>query len=249
MLNFELEQILNEKLASHRYHDYSPNGLQVQGKSEVKKIITGVSACQLLLEQAIAHQADAVIVHHGYFWRNEDPTVTGIKYHRLKALLSHDINLYGYHLPLDGHPELGNNSLLAQTLQIDMDERSDVTELLFTGSLVTPQSGEQFKQRLEHCLQRPVLHCGEGAPEVIKRIGWCSGAGQDFIEQATKRGVDAFFTGEVSERTIHIARESAVHFFAGGHHATERYGIRALGEWLARHYPLEVIFIDIDNPA
>ncbi|OCG07919.1 Nif3-like dinuclear metal center hexameric protein [Gilliamella sp. wkB178] len=252
MQNFELERIINDQLQINRYRDYAPNGLQVQGRREIQKIVTGVTACQLLLDKAVALQADAVLVHHGYFWKNEPITITGIKYQRIKTLLSHDINLFGYHLPLDGHPQLGNNIQLAKLLNITVDKREDDTDLLFKGSLSEPVTALEFKQQLEQRLhhdQRSVLFCGDNAPSVINRIAWCSGGGQDFLENAAEQGFDAFFTGEVSERTIHIAREYGINFYAAGHHATERYGIKMLGEWLATQYNLEVIFVDIDNPA
>ncbi|OCG15544.1 Nif3-like dinuclear metal center hexameric protein [Gilliamella sp. wkB292] len=252
MHNYELQQIINTELQVLRYRDYAPNGLQVQGRSEIKKIVTGVTACQDLLDKAVELQADAVLVHHGYFWKSEPQTITGIKYKRLKTLLSHDINLFGYHLPLDGHPTLGNNILLANMLNISVEPRTDITDLLFKGTLTEPLTALEFKHKLEkvlHNSQRSILFCGDNAPKVIKRVAWCSGGGQDFIEAAAQQGYDAFFTGEVSERTIHIAREYGINFYAAGHHATERYGIKKLGEWLAKEYSLEVIFIDIDNPA
>ncbi|OCG21561.1 Nif3-like dinuclear metal center hexameric protein [Gilliamella sp. wkB108] len=252
MRNIELEQIINDELQITRYHDYAPNGLQVQGRQEIKRIVTGVTACQLLLDKAVELQADAVLVHHGYFWKNEPQTITGIKYHRIKTLLSHDINLLSYHLPLDGHPVLGNNIQLANLFNISVDKREDITDLLFKGTLTEPLTALQFKQKLEkllHNQQRKVLFSGDNAPEVIKRIAWCSGGGQDFLESAAELGFDAFFTGEVSERTIHIAREYGINFYAAGHHATERYGIEKLGEWLSLQYDLEIIFVDIDNPA
>lgn len=249
MKNFELEQIINDLLQTSLYRDFAPTGIQVQGKTEIKKIITGVTACQLLLDEAVRLSADAIIVHHGYFWKNEPITITGIKYQRLKTLLRHDINLFAYHLPLDGHNELGNNVILANNLGIKVDERADITNLLFTGELIESISAFMFKQQVESLLNHPVLFCGDNAPKVIKRIAWCSGGGQDYIEQAGLQGIDAFLTGEVSERTIHIAREYGINFYAAGHHATERYGIKALGEWLAKNYDLDVTFVDIDNPA
>ncbi|AHN26259.1 Hypothetical protein YbgI [Gilliamella apicola] len=252
MHHIELEQIINNELQISRYRDYAPNGLQVQGRSEVKKIVTGVTACQLLLDKAVELQADAVLVHHGFFWKNEPQTITGIKYRRIKTLLSHDINLYGYHLPLDGHLQFGNNIELAKLLDIKVDKHDDITDLMYTGSLSNPLTALEFKQQLEQVLHNgksQVLFCGDNAPQIIKRIGWCSGGGQDFIEQAAQLGCDAFFTGEVSERTIHIAREYGINFYAAGHHATERYGIKKLGEWLASNYSLQSIFVDIHNPA
>lgn len=250
MLNRELEQILNRELSNALFVDYSPNGLQVEGRKEIKKIVTGVTACQRLIDAAIKHQADAIIVHHGYFWRNESPVITSIKRNRLKMLLSHDINLFAYHLPLDAHPYLGNNAQLAKLLQIQPILPESRTELLWQGAFDSAITGMELRERLEMKLDHDVLHCGETGSTRIQRVAWCSGSGQSYIEQAITLGVDAFISGEISEQTIHIAREGNIHFFAAGHHATERYGIKALGEWLAKeHMDIDVMFIDIDNPA
>lgn len=249
MQNKQLEQIINQKLHCDLYQDYAPNGLQIEGKSTIKKIVTGVSACQRLLDRAVAEQADAVLVHHGYFWKNEPMIITGIKYQRIKTLIQHNINLFSYHLPLDGHNELGNNAQLGQLLAINIDERSDMTDLLFTGRFSSAISAQTLLARIQTVINPNVLFCGDSGPKMINRIAWCSGGAQDYIEQAALQGCDAFITGEVSERTIHMAREYGIHFYAAGHHATERYGIKALGEWLAQHYAVDVNFIDIDNPA
>ena len=247
MRNFELEQIVNQQLNTAAFSDYAPNGLQVEGRGEVKKIITGVTACQALLDEAVRQQADAILVHHGYFWKNEAPVIKGMKRHRLKALLANDINLYGWHLPLDAHPQLGNNAQLAKLLQIEV--RGEIVPLVPWGELKEALTGEQLAQRIGDVLGRAPLHCGDNAPQQIRRIAWCSGGGQGFIDDAAEFGVDAFITGEVSEKTIHSARENGLHFFAAGHHATERAGIKALGEWLAESHGLDVNFIDIPNPA
>ena len=247
MNNVELEDIVNQQLNSAAFSDYAPNGLQVEGRDEVKKIVTGVTACQALLDEAVRLQADAVMVHHGYFWKNEAPAIKGMKRRRLRTLLANDINLYGWHLPLDAHPQLGNNAQLAQALGIRVE--GEVQPLVPWGELTEQLTGEQLAARIASVLGRQPLHCGDNAPRHIRRIAWCSGGGQGFIDSAAAFGVDAFITGEVSEQTIHSARENGLHFFAAGHHATERGGIRALGEWLAAHYPLDVTFIDIDNPA
>ncbi|MDU4940283.1 MAG: type 2 GTP cyclohydrolase I [Mixta calida] len=247
MNNFELEQIVNQQLNSAAFSDYTPNGLQVEGREHVKKIVTGVTACQALLDEAVRLQADAVMVHHGYFWKNEAPAIKGMKRRRLRTLLANDINLYGWHLPLDAHPELGNNAQLAQALGIHV--QGDIQPLVPWGELQEPLSGEALAARIGEALGRQPLHCGDNAPAQIRRIAWCSGGGQGFIDSAAAFGVDAFITGEVSEQTIHSARENGLHFFAAGHHATERGGIRALGEWLAAQHQLDVTFIDIDNPA
>ncbi|CCP02553.1 UPF0135 protein ybgI [Erwinia amylovora Ea644] len=247
MRNTELEQQVNQLLNSANFSDYAPNGLQVEGRSEIKKVITGVTACQALLDEAVRLQADAVLVHHGYFWKNEAPAITGMKRQRLKTLLANDINLFGWHLPLDAHPQLGNNARLAELFGIAV--KGEVQPLVPWGELAQPLSPAMLTQRISQTLGREPLHCGDNAPAVIKRVAWCSGGGQGFIDAAAAFGVDAFITGEVSEQTIHSAREQGLHFFAAGHHATERGGIKALGEWLAVHHGLDVTFIDIDNPA
>ncbi|WP_027712723.1 type 2 GTP cyclohydrolase I [Dickeya chrysanthemi] len=247
MRNTELESLINGFLNVAAFQDYGPNGLQVEGRSEVRRIVTGVTACQALLDAAVAQQADAVLVHHGYFWRNEPAVVRGMKRRRLKTLLANDLNLYGYHLPLDAHPEVGNNARLAAML--DIRTLGEIESLLPYGELAQPCSGDDLRRKLEAELERPVLHCGDNAPAQIRRVAWCTGGGQSFIDQAADFGVDAFITGEVSEKTIHTAREMGVHFYAAGHHATERAGIRALGEWLASQHGFEVTFIDIANPA
>lgn len=247
MRNSELETVINQKLNVAAFQDYAPNGLQVEGRENVQRIITGVTASQALLDVAVAQQADAVLVHHGYFWKNESPVISGMKRRRLKTLLANDINLYGYHLPLDAHPELGNNACLAALLDISV--RGEIEPLLPYGELSVPVSGDSLGERLETRLGRSVLHCGDNAPSQITRLAWCSGGGQGFIEQAACFGVDAFITGEVSEQTIHIAREMGLHFYAAGHHATERGGIKALGEWLVQQHGFDVTFVDIPNPA
>ena len=247
MRNSELETVINQQLNVAAFQDYAPNGLQVEGRENVQRIITGVTASQALLDVAVAQQVDAVLVHHGYFWKNESPVISGMKRRRLKTLLANDINLYGYHLPLDAHPDLGNNARLAALL--DIKTMGDIEPLLPYGELSQSVSGDTFRERLETRLGRSVLHCGDNAPSQITRLAWCSGGGQGFIEQAARFGVDAFITGEVSEQTIHIAREMGLHFYAAGHHATERGGIKALGEWLAQQHGFDVTFVDIPNPA
>ncbi|WP_215847333.1 type 2 GTP cyclohydrolase I [Candidatus Pantoea bituminis] len=247
MNHYELEQIVNQQLDTHSFSDYAPNGLQVEGRAEVKTIVTGVTACQALVDEAVKRNADAILVHHGYFWKNEPAVIKGMKRNRLRALLANDINLYGWHLPLDAHATLGNNAQLAQLLDIDV--RGEVMPLVFWGELKTPLTGEELTQRIAQKLGREPLHCGDNAPAKIRRVAWCSGGGQGFIDSAADFGVDAYITGEVSEQTIHSAREQGLHFFAAGHHATERAGIKALGEWLAENHGLDVTFIDIPNPA
>jgi len=250
--NLQLETYLDTLLESRQFKDYSPNGLQVEGRKQIRRLITGVTASQALLDEAVRLQADAILVHHGYFWGGESAQIRGMKKRRLQTLLQHDINLYAYHLPLDAHPTLGNNAQLARLLDIQVIrplESDNPRSLSLVGELAAPVSAEQFSQRLASALGRAPLLCvgQEGAP--IRTVAWCSGGGQSYINLAAEQGVDAFFSGEVSEQTVHVAREMGIHFYAAGHHATERYGVKALGEWLAAECGLEVLFIDIDNPV
>lgn len=241
----ELVAYTNRLLAVENFNDYCPNGLQVEGRGEVQTLIGGVTACQALLDAAIAQRADAILVHHGWFWKNEDPRIVGMKQRRLAALLRHDISLIAYHLPLDAHPELGNNAQLAGRLDITV---TGTAGLLMLGELAEPVSGADFAARIETRLQRRPLHIpGSDAP--IRRLAWCSGAAQSSIETAFSEGVDAFLTGEASEPTVHFARENRLHFFAAGHHATERAGVQVLGAHLAQRFALRFAFIDIDNPV
>ncbi len=255
MNNFELEQLLNEKLAIHQISDYAPNGLQVEGKAEVKKIITGVTASLALIDYAIEQQADAILVHHGYFWKSEDPCLRGMKGNRIKKLMQNDINLYAYHLPLDLHPELGNNALLAEILGIkNLQPMEKEPSIPVWGELKEPTTVAAFSQKINTTLLRQPLvsdatEFNPQAPKLIQKIGLCTGAAQDYLTLAAQLGLDAFISGEISERTIHESRELGIHYFACGHHATERYGIQALGQWLTQAQGLEVIFKDIDNPV
>jgi len=241
----------NRLLAVENFHDYCPNGLQVQGRPEVRTVIGGVTACQALLDTAIAHQADAVLVHHGWFWKGEDPCIVGMKQRRLATLLRYGISLIAYHLPLDAHPELGNNAQLARQLDLTVTGTAGGNDrmpgLVMLGELTEPVNGADFAARIETRLQRKPLHIsGSDAP--IRRLAWCTGAAQSSIETALQEGVEAFLTGEASEQTVHFARENGLHFFAAGHHATERYGVQALGAHLAQQFALRFAFIDINNP-
>lgn len=230
--------------------DYCPNGLQVQGRAEVRRIVSGVTASQALLDAAVEAQADLVLVHHGYFWKNEDPRVIGIKQRRLKTLLINDISLLAYHLPLDVHPEVGNNVQLARLLGLTVEgqlEPDNPRSVGLVGSLPQAISAAEFAQRIEVALGRLPLVVEGSRP--INRVAWCTGGAQGYIEQAVAAGVDAYVTGEVSEPTVHIARENDLSFFAAGHHATERYGVQALGDYLAQRFDIEHIFIDVPNPA
>lgn len=247
----ELLAYLDELLEPDRFKDYCPNGLQVAGNDKVERIVTGVTASQALIDAAIAAEADTIIVHHGYFWRGEAPQVTGIKQQRLKSLLTHNINLIAYHLPLDDHPELGNNVQLARLLNINVEGRirgSGEPAIALCGSLSQPTALADFADNITQVLNRPPLVIA-GHDRPITTIGWCTGAAQGYIQQAADLGLDAFLSGEISEPTVHLARELGIDYIAAGHHATERYGVKALGEMLARQWPVSVQFIDIDNPV
>ncbi|MCF2910595.1 Nif3-like dinuclear metal center hexameric protein [Pseudoalteromonas sp. DL2-H2.2] len=242
---------LNEFLKPFQIKDYCPNGLQVEGKTEIRKVITGVTASQALIDAAIEKQADAILVHHGYFWKGEDQTVTGMKKRRLQALLAHDINLLAYHLPLDVHPEVGNNAQLGKLLGLTIErplEPWNSNSVAVKGKLSEPMSATDFATLIEQKLGRkPLLN--QAGDHLIKTIAWCTGGGQSFIDLAASQGIDAYLTGEASEQTIHSSNEQQIHFFAAGHHATERYGAKALGEYLATQFDLDVEFVDIDNPV
>lgn len=237
-------------LNASRISDYCPNGLQVEGRPQVRRIVSGVTASQALIEAAIEAEADVLLVHHGYFWKGESPCVTGMKQRRLKALLAHDISLLAYHLPLDVHPEVGNNVQLARQLGIVVEgplEPENPRTVGLVGSLTEPMSAIDFARHVQQVLGRePLLVEGEG---LIRRVGWCTGGGQGYIDQAVAAGVDLYLTGEASEQTFHSARENGVSFIAAGHHATERYGVQALGDYLARRFALEHLFIDCPNPV
>lgn len=237
-------------LGAARIADYCPNGLQVEGRPQVRRIVSGVTASQALLDAAVEADADVVLVHHGYFWKGENPCVVGMKQRRLKTLLSNDISLLAYHLPLDLHPQVGNNVQLAEQLEITVEgpldpENSKVVGLV--GSLDEPMSARDFARRVQEVLGREPLLV-EGS-QMVRRIGWCTGGGQGYIDQAIAAGVDLYLTGEASEQTVHSARENDISFIAAGHHATERYGVQALGEYLAKRFALEHLFIDCPNPV
>lgn len=250
MINLEeLVAYANNMLEVERFSDYCPNGLQVEGRVEVQKIVTGVTASQALIDAAIEQQADALLVHHGYFWRGEDARVVGMKRQRLYSLLQAGISLLAYHLPLDAHPIYGNNAQLGERLGF-------VTEGQFGGDpaiglyghLPEAMTASALARHVEQVLQRPPLHIA-GGDSLVHTIAWCTGAAQGYIEQALGLGVDAYLSGEVSEQTTHVAREAGMHYYAAGHHATERYGVQALGQHLAAQFGLEHVFVDIPNPV
>ena len=251
MNNRKLANKLDQFLEIHQFKDYCPNGLQVEGREQVKKIVTGVTANQDLIDAAIAQNADAILVHHGFFWKGEAQQIVGMKYNRIKALIENGINLYAYHLPLDVHPELGNNTQLAKLLGITdrrLLEPWDKRSVGRAGKFEEAVTPNQLIETITKQLNRSPLWIDGGKPE-IKTIAWCTGGGQDYITIAAEQGIDAFISGEISERTTHIAKEMGIHYFAAGHHATERYGAKALGEWLSDEMDFDVTFIDIDNPV
>lgn len=246
-----LLQALDDLLQPARFNDYCPNGLQVEGGAEVRTLVTGVTASEALIDAAIALNADAILVHHGYFWKGERPEITGMKRRRIGKLISHDLSLLAYHLPLDAHPVLGNNAQLAQRLGFVREGAlfpQDARAVGDVGILAQAMSADALSQHIGLVLGREPLHIA-GSDKLIQRVAWCTGGAQGFIEQAIAMGVDAYFSGEISEPTVHAARESGVHYWAMGHHASERYGVQALGEWCARELGLTHHFVDIDNPA
>ena len=243
-----LNDYLNTLLQPERFSDYCPNGLQVEGKQEINKIVTGVTASMALLQAAHKANADAVLVHHGYFWRGEALPIIGIKKRRIQFLLQHDINLFAYHLPLDAHAELGNNVMLAKRLGLTVTGRAGDKDMLLLAELNQPQTLQALVETIARKLQRTPQVIGD-LSQPIKRIALCTGAAQAYIEQAVEAGADVYISGEISEQTVHVARESGMSYISAGHHATERYGIQALGAHLAQKFDLQHQFIDIDNPV
>jgi dinuclear metal center YbgI/SA1388 family protein len=242
-----LESHLNQLLDIGRFRDYGPNGLQVEGKPQVHKLVSGVTASLALIDAAIAAGADALLVHHGLFWKGQDGRVTGWLKQRLERLLAHQINLFAYHLPLDAHPELGNNAQLGAKLGWQADARFGEQDLGFIAPVAATTCAALAAQ-VERGLKRtPTVVPGDGRP--LRRVAWCTGGAQGYFEPAIAAGADVFLTGEISEPQAHLARETGVAFLACGHHATERYGAPAVANALASAFSLEHQFIDIDNPA
>lgn len=245
---FKLESYVGQQLEAARFRDYCPNGVQVEGRSEVSCLVSGVTASLALLKAAIDAGADAVLVHHGYFWKNEDARVAGVKRARLELLLRHNVSLLAYHLPLDAHSGLGNNAQLAIRLGFEVEGRFGEQDIACQGALPKALMLAELGGRVAETLHREPLIIGD-ENKVIRRIAWCSGAAQGYFEEAVRLGVDAFLTGEISEQSVHMARETGVAFIAAGHHATERYGVQALGEHLAKRFGIGHQFVDIDNPV
>ena len=258
-----LTDFCDEYLSAAAFKDYAPNGLQVDGGRPIQRIVTGVTACEALIDAAIADKADAILVHHGYFWKGEPAPITGMKGQRIRKLMQHGISLIGYHLPLDAHPRIGNNAKLAELLDMSIIGALYPSESHPVGNIAncTPQNAQSLITQITDALGRLPLHISAHYQtsdsnrsdtqnnRLIERVGICTGGAQDMIEQAALMGCDAFISGEISERTTHIARELGIDYFACGHHATERGGIQALGELVAQQFGLPVTFIDIDNPA
>lgn len=244
----ELENHLNQLLDISHFHDYCPNGLQVEGRDNIHTIISGVTASLDLLQAAVAAKADAVLVHHGYFWRGEDARITGIKSRRIALLMQHGINLFAYHLPLDIHPEFGNNALFGRKLGLIETSRFGEQDIATQGRLAQAMTLSALGEKISLTLSRQPMMIGDPG-KTVQRIAWCTGAAQSYFEAAIQRGVDAFITGEISEQTVHAARESGVAFIAAGHHATERYGVQALGDHIAQAFGIRHQFIDIENPV
>lgn len=252
ILRDDLVRACHTLLDAPAFKDFTVNGLQVAGRDEVRRVMSGVTACQALLDEAVAWKADLLLVHHGYFWKNEPVAITGIKQRRIRTLLINDINLLAYHLPLDAHAELGNNATLGKRLGFEVEGCADGElgqGLVWLGRLPQPASPSALARQVSHHLGREPLLVEAPNGGEIRRVAWCTGGAQDMITEAWEAGAEAFISGEISERTTHLARELGIHYLAAGHHATERYGVQALGDWLEREFGVKHRFVDIDNPA
>lgn len=244
----DLREHLDALLNVAQFRDYCPNGLQVEGRERVERVVCGVTASQALLDRAVSDDADAIIVHHGYFWRGEDGRITGLRKRRLATLLNNDISLLAYHLPLDAHPELGNNAQLGLLAGWTGEARFGEQDLGWLGRPDEVASAAGVASVLAARLRRQPLLVGDGERQV-RRVAWCTGGAQGYFEQAIAAGADLYVSGEISEQTVHLARESGVPYIAAGHHATERYGPRALAAYLSSALGLEATFVDLDNPV
>lgn len=248
VLREDLRAYLDSLLEAARFRDYCPNGLQVEGRASIRRLVCGVTASQALIEAAIERGADAMLVHHGWFWKAEDGRVTGFRRQRMARLLAHDISLFAYHLPLDAHAKLGNNAQLAQRLGWTISGRFAEQEIGFVGVPPAPTFAGELARLIEGTLGRPTQLIGDPA-RTVQRVAWCSGGAQDYFEDALATGADVFVSGEISEQTVHLARETGMAFIAAGHHATERYGVMALGAHVQEKLGIACEFVDIDNPA
>lgn len=246
-----LADILDTLLSAKEFKDYCPNGLQVDADTPIHTVVTGVTACQALIDEAVKQKAQAILVHHGYFWKGEPEALIDMKGKRIRTLLQNKLSLLAYHLPLDAHPTLGNNALLAKALDLTITGALHPEQKHPVGNIATcqPISPKEFAKKIHKTLNRTPLHIDAGDDTPLTKIGLCTGAAQDMIDQAYQMGCQAFISGEISERTTHSARELGVHYYAVGHHASETFGVKALGELLAHEHGLTVQFVDIDNPV
>ncbi|OTG93794.1 Nif3-like dinuclear metal center hexameric protein [Acinetobacter sp. ANC 3832] len=240
----------DQTLKTHEFKDYAPNGLQIEGKSEVKKILCAVTASQDAIEAAIAQNADLLLVHHGYFWKGEPYPITGMRGKRIKSLIQNNVSLVAYHLPLDSHPILGNNAAIADILELENIENLDVSEphpIGNIGYLENAMSPEIFKNYVSERLGFNAIHL-PADKTTIQKVGFCTGGAQDYIGKAADQDCDAYISGEVSERTFYEAKELDVHYYACGHHATERYGVQRLGKAISEQFNIEYSYYELNNP-
>ena len=246
----EIIQWCDQTLKAPEFKDYAPNGLQIEGSSQVKRILCAVTASEDAIDAAIEQQADLLLVHHGYFWKGEPYPITGMRGKRIKKLIQHNISLVAYHLPLDAHPVLGNNAAIAELLDLQKIEPLDLTEkhpIGNIGYLENALTAEQFKAKLQSTFDFKIIHL-PSEQTLIQKIGFCTGAAQDFIGKAALQNCDAYISGEVSERTFYEAKELGVHYFACGHHATERYGVQRLAQAVAQQFDIETVYFELNNP-
>ena len=246
----DIIQWCDQTLKSSEFKDYAPNGLQIEGKTEVRKILAAVTASQDAIDAAIRENADLLLVHHGYFWKGEAYPITGMRGKRIKSLIQHDISLLAYHLPLDSHPSLGNNAAIADLLELERIEALDPSErhpIGNIGYLNQPMPVEEFKKFVSEKLKFDVTHL-PADKNMIEKVGFCTGGAQDFIVKAAEQGCDAYISGEVSERTFYEAKELGIHYFACGHHATERYGVQRLGQAISEQFDIEYVYFELNNP-
>ena len=246
----DIIQWCDQTLKSPEFKDYAPNGLQIEGRTEVRKILAAVTASQDAIDAAIRENADLLLVHHGYFWKGEAYPITGMRGKRIKSLIQHDISLLAYHLPLDSHPSLGNNAAIADLLKLERIEALDPSErhpIGNIGYLNQPMPVEEFKKFVSEKLKFDAIHL-PADKTMIEKVGFCTGGAQDFIVKAAEQDCDAYISGEVSERTFYEAKELGVHYFACGHHATERYGVQRLGQAISEQFDIEYVYFELNNP-
>ena len=244
----DIDRYLNTLLQVDRFRDYGPNGLQVEGRRPVRCLASGVTASLAFIEAAIEAGADALLVHHGLFWRGQDGRLTGWLRERVSRLMAHDLHLFAYHLPLDAHVQWGNNAQLGRRLGLERDAVFGEQDLGFMGAAPQGLTLEDLAHKVRLSLGRePLVVPGDG--RALRRVAWCTGGAQGYFESAVAAGADVFLTGEISEPQAHLARETGVAFMACGHHATERFGAPALGDHLAAHFGVRHVFIDVPNPA